>query len=82
MSASALALPSPPSPEEVRTALGNIPGIVEARLVEGHYYVIRRGVDDARDDQIIRAFLALDFEDFHFVPERMAGTVPDGIRAI
>ncbi len=78
----ARSIPAPPPPEAVRAALEGVPGIVEARLVEGHYYVIRRGPDDARDDAIVRAFLDLDFEDFHFVPEHMSASVPHGIRAL
>ena len=66
----------------MRAALEGIEGIVEVRQIEGDYYVIRSTADDARDDAIIRAFLSLDCEDFHFVAERMRGTLPDGLRVL
>ncbi len=78
----ARAAPPPPTASAVKQALDGVPGIAEVRFADGQVYVIRRGVDDARDDQIIRAFVELDFDDFHLVPLNMAGTVPDGVRVL
>lgn len=78
----ARAVTPPPTPAAIKQALLGIEGIVEVRAAEDQVYVIRRGVDDASDDQIIRAFIGLDFDDFHLVPQNMAGAIPDGVRVL
>ena len=73
-------------PTVLRHALETIPGLAEVRLVdEGgapELYVITAGHDARRDDRVIEALLALDFEDMHFVPSTFARSLPDGLRIL
>lgn len=73
-------------PAVVRHALEAIPGLAEVRLVdEGgapQLYVVTAHHDARRDDRVIEALLALDFEDMHFVPSNFARSLPDGLRIL
>lgn len=80
MSSAAPVLSHPIDPGDVRRALDGIPNIVEARVVGDHVYVIRADHDVARDERIVAALL--DVWNLHLVPQGMASTVPDGVRAV
>lgn len=64
--------------------LRSLPGIVEARVVRGHVWVIRSDTDVQRDEDIVGVLLDVlpaDVE-FHFAPAERVGMVPEGLRVL
>ncbi len=80
MSSAAPVLPSIDL-EAVRAALRPIPGITEVRLVGADLWIIREGVDVARDYQISHALGDL-VEDYQISTVARRGMVPDGLRVL
>ena len=85
MSSSALQI-SPPAIdiEALRSALANIPGIVEVRIIRGTVWVVRDVVDVDRDCRLAGALAeSLPPEvEFHTTTVSRMGMVPDGPRAL